>query len=280
MFERTDTEVLGIDFTSRPCRSKQLTAVHCSFTDGVLRTERIESWDSLISFEQALLRTGPWVAGIDFPFGQSRKFISNIGWPNTWAAYVSYACSLGKEGYCEALSAYKAIRPRGDKEHRRQTDRVARSISPQKLHFTPVGLMFFEGAPRLLKAGVMIPHIQAGDPNRVCVEAYPALLARRFLGRRPYKTDNKKAQTRDHHVARLEIMERINRGDAYPDFGFRVENTLELNDDPTGDQLDALLCAIQAAWAWTNRHDGYGAPGTVDPLEGWIADPLCRAAGF
>jgi hypothetical protein len=75
-------------------------------------------------------------------------------------------------------------------------------------------------------------------------------------------------------------MEGINRGDVYPDFGFRVENGLNMTDDPTGDQLDALLCAIQATWAWTNRHDGYGAPDAVDPLEGWIADPLCRETGF
>jgi len=33
------------------------------------------------------------------------------------------------------------------------------------------------------------------------------------------------------------------------------------------------LCAIQAAWAWTKREDGYGEPNPVDPLEGWIADP-------
>lgn len=43
-------------------------------------------------------------------------------------------------------------------------------------------------------------------------------------------------------------------------------------------QLDALLCAIQAAWAWTQRDQGFGLPKHVDPLEGWIADPHVRAA--
>ena len=271
----TEMEIIGIDFTSSPCPNKRFTALYCSFTDGVLRPEKIELWDSFISLEQALLRPGPWIAGIDFPFGQSRTLISNVGWPNSWAGYVTYANSLGKEGYRAALNAYKANRPEGDKEHRRQTDKVARSISPQKLHYTPVGLMFFEGAFRLLKAGVTIPHVQTGDPDRVCVEAYPALLARRFLGQRQYKHDSKKAQSEDHHAARLEIMERIDRGDLYLEFGFRVENSFRLTDDPTGDQLDALLCAIQAAWAWTCRHNGYGAPPDVDPLEGWIADPVC-----
>jgi hypothetical protein len=43
-------------------------------------------------------------------------------------------------------------------------------------------------------------------------------------------------------------------------------------------QLDALVCAIQAAWAWTRRDHGFGLPEHVDPLEGWIADPHVRAA--
>jgi hypothetical protein len=48
---------------------------------------------------------------------------------------------------------------------------LAGSISPQKLYGTPVALMFFEGAPRLLRSGVSIPHMHAGDPERMVVEA-------------------------------------------------------------------------------------------------------------
>ncbi len=48
---------------------------------------------------------------------------------------------------------------------------------------------------------------------------------------------------------------------------------MSLVDDPTGDQLDALLCSIQAAWAWTQRSANYGAPTDFDAIEGWIADP-------
>ena len=48
----------------------------------------------------------------------------------------------------------------------------------------------------------------------------------------------------------------------------------ELVDDPTGDSLDALLCAVQAAWAWRNRGQLFGGPPPgIDPREGWIADP-------
>ena len=58
------------------------------------------------------------------------------------------------------------------------------------------------------------------------------------------------------------------------DYGFSVDVPMCLADDPTGDHLDALLCCIQAAWAWTQRDRDYGAPTETDPLEGWIADPL------
>lgn len=65
-----------------------------------------------------------------------------------------------------------------DSEHRRQIDKQARSISPQKLYGVPVGKMFFEGAPRLVDAGVSVPGLLRGDPGRVVVEAYTGVLAR------------------------------------------------------------------------------------------------------
>ena len=43
--------------------------------------------------------------------------------------------------------------------------------------------------------------------------------------------------------------------------------------DPTGDQLDAVLCAIQAAWAYSQAAQNYGIPPDCDPVEGWIVDP-------
>jgi hypothetical protein len=48
---------------------------------------------------------------------------------------------------------------------------------------------------------------------------------------------------------------------------------LSLADDPGADDLDALICAVQAAWGWINRDKNYGAPENFDKLEGWIADP-------
>jgi predicted RNase H-like nuclease len=43
--------------------------------------------------------------------------------------------------------------------------------------------------------------------------------------------------------------------------------------EPAADTLDSLLCAVQAAWAYTRRETDYGIPDECDPLEGWILDP-------
>jgi hypothetical protein len=180
---------------------------------------------------------------------------------------------LGRQGFCDALNAYRARRAYGDKEHKRKTDQAAGSISPQKLYGVPVALMFFEGAGRLRAAGVTIPYLQVGDPNRIVVEAYPGVLARQLIGRRAYKSDTKKKQSDSQRESRRALLAKITGGAVEDVLGFAVEAPTELDDDPSGDQLDALLCAIQAAWAWNQRTQRYGAPDTVDPLEGWIANP-------
>ena len=51
-----------------------------------------------------------------------------------------------------------------------------------------------------------------------------------------------------------------------------VDALISLTDDPGGDNLDPLLCSILAAWAWTQRDNGFGALSPMDSLEGWIAD--------
>lgn len=265
-------QILGIDFTSSPSRRKPITALHCTFENGTMVAGNLENWCDFPTFEKALECPGPWIAGVDFPIGQSRRFIETIGWPTTWPDYVRHAERLGQAGFCEELNAYRSNRPAGDKEHRREADKAAGSISPQKLFGVPVGLMFFEGAPRLLRAGVTIPKLNPGDPNRIVVETYPGVTARKFVGRRSYKNDSKKKQTNDQYEARLAIFRAlISESQDY--FGFQIRASDSLCDDPSGDQLDALICAAQAAWAWQLRHKGFGAPAATDPLEGWIADP-------
>lgn len=265
-------KILGIDFTSRPTRRKPITCIHCTLQDEVLCMQSLEEWICFESFEAALAKPGPWIAGIDFPFGQARRFVENIGWPLSWAAYVDHAGRLGRTGFRDALTGYRKNRIAGDKEHRRATDVAAGSISPQKLFGVPIGLMFFEGAPRLLAAGVTIPNLHDGDPQRTVVEAYPGVLARKFIGRRSYKNDTRKKQTADQQEARRDLLQAL-RKEATGRYGFVVDAPDELCDDPGADHLDALLCAVQAAWAWRQRDNRFGAPERVDRLEGWIADP-------
>ncbi|MFP4536697.1 MAG: DUF429 domain-containing protein [Dichotomicrobium sp.] len=267
-------DVYGADFTSRPTRGKPITCLHCRLEGGVLRAQTLETFPDFDAFEAMLQRPGPWIAGLDFPFGQARKFIETIGWPARWAEYVRHAKGLGRQRFRDALEAYRRDRADGDKEHRRATDIAAGSTSPQKLYGTPVALMFFEGAPRLIRAGVTIPHMLAGASDRIVVETYPGVLARQIVGRRAYKNDASVRQTPALLEARRDILEGLCAGARREQIGFEVAAERHLCDDAGGDQLDALLCAVQAAWAWRNRANRYGAPDPVDPREGWIADPV------
>lgn len=267
-------KIYGIDFTSSPSPKKPLTCLECELKGTHLTAGRLAEWTGFNDFERALERPGPWIAGIDFPFGQARRFIETIGWPQSWQGYVMHAANLGKAGYEAALEDYAANRPAGDKHHFRRDDRLANSQSPQKLHFVPVGKMFFQGAPRLVQAGVTIPGLQPGDPKRLVVEAYPGVLARYLIGNRPYKAESRKSQTKARYAARRDILNAIENGKLETHYGLSVTAPTALVDDPTGDHLDALLCSIQAAWAWSKRDQQYGMPEGTDPLEGWISDPM------
>jgi hypothetical protein len=267
-------KIYGIDFTSRPQRSKAITCMGCELEGTHLHAQKLEEWTSFKEFEDGLNRPGPWIAGIDFPFGQSRTFIENIGWPKTWSGYVSHVASLTRETFRNELTDYKALRSVGDKEHRRATDIKAGSISRQKLYGVPVALMFYEGAPRIQKSGASIPGLQLGDPQRIIVESYPGILARTLIGRRGYKQDTKRKQTEDQLEARAEMLRKITSGALTKSHGLTVTAPMNLADDPGADHLDALLSAIQAAWAYTQKDSNFGAPKALDALEGWIADPM------
>lgn len=267
-------KVLGIDFTSRPTRRKPITCCVCRLSGTRLHADSLVEWDDFSGFEQTLSSPGPWIAGADFPFGFARRFIETIGWPADWHAYVRKVGGMSRAQFRQALDRYRDGRAAGDKEHRRATDVLAGAISPQKLYGTPVGLMLFEGAPRLLDAGVSIPGLHRGDPDRVVVEAYPGLLARRLIGRRSYKSDGAGRQDETRGLAREDLLTALLGGNL-PGCS-RISPVIaddlagKLADDAGGDRIDALLCAVQAAWSWTRRADNFGLPASIDPLEGWI----------
>ncbi len=274
----TPTTVYGIDFTSAPSARKPITCVRARLSEEVLTFEGLLHLQDFGSFEALLTTPGPWVVGMDFPFGQSRKLVENIGWPRSWAGYVGEVAGLGRSGFRQTLEDYKRDRPAGDKHHKRACDVLTRSQSPQTLYGTPVGLMFFEGAPRLLQSGVHLPYNHDGDASRVVLEAYPGVAARRLIGETSYKSDTRAKQTAEQHRARRQLLSALTGATGQGVYGLTVNAPGRLVDDPGADSLDALVCAVQAAWGCLRSGAQYGAPETVDRLEGWIADPSLHVA--
>ena len=270
-------KVIGIDFTSSPGRQKPITCAFCKYKKDRLRILDYKDLHSFTEFEELLNQDGKWIAGMDFPFGQSRKLVNNLGWPVTWEGYVSRVGSMTKLQFIEILETYKARREKRDKEHKRYTDKISRSISPQKLYGVPVGKMFFEGAPRLLQSPANIIPVRFCDDKRFIVEAYPALVARRWNHGQGYKSDTKGMQSEAQRRSREAIVSGLVSPGFNNIYGFQVEFTDQDKqryiDDPKGDQLDALLCAVQAAWSWSKRKENYGVRKDADLLEGWIVDP-------
>ena len=268
-------KAIGIDFTSAPTARKPITAAAGTVTDGRLHVESVRRLVSFKEFEEEIAAPGPWVAGIDFPFGQPSRLVRELGWPQSWSAYVIHVENIGKSSFERAVKRYTDGQPYGDKQHRRITDVRARSTSPMKLNFQPVGKMFFQGAPRILRSGASIVPCALNDGGRVIVEAYPALAAEALAERTSYKSDDKSKQTREQEDARCRIVGALTGERCRDKYGLVVhlDSTARRNlvDDPGGDLLDAVLCALQAAWS--SMQPNYGVPETCNLLEGWIVDP-------
>ncbi len=268
--------VYGLDFTSAPGRRKPLIALRCTLSDGVLRVDGAERMTDFAGFEAFLKRPGPWVCGMDFPFGQPRDLVAALGWPRGWEGYVGEVARLSKGEFEDLIRADMAQRPPGSKWRYRLADRRSGSSSAMMLFRVPVGKMFYRGAPRLLASGVSVePCRRNGDP-RVAVEAYPAVVARRFLGRAAYKRDGV-PDTPEREAARERLLSGLASEDLREVYGFAVEMDgpwrEEFVRDPSADALDSLLCAVQAAWSYVRKDDGWGIPPECDADEGWILDP-------
>jgi Protein of unknown function (DUF429) len=278
--------VLGIDFTSSPRRAKPITVARGRVSEQAFQLEAIDSLPDWAAFEALLAAPGPWIGGFDFPFGLPREAVGDLRWPMQWPALVRHCAALGRERFRAALDRYRESRPIGARYAHRATDLPARSHSPLKFVNPPVALMFLEGAPRLLAADVSAPGLHAGDPLRIALEAYPGLAAR-AMTRDSYKSDDRAKQTSARHATRKLIIERLVRdggpfgADALPASSSRISTSCftlkadcgmleSLEADASGDRLDAVLAAMQAAWASRRSDARYGLPHNIDPLEGWI----------
>jgi len=262
--------ILGVDFTCAPRRAKPITVAFAHRDGEALVIDECALLPDWPAFEALLAQPGPWIGGFDFPFGMPAKLVRDLGWPGEWRALVARCAGMSRSELRAALDAYRASRPAGRKYAHRATDLPAGSSSPMKLVNPPVALMFHEGARRLAAAGVHVPGLANGDRTRIALEAYPGLLARSIV-RGSYKSDTRSKHTAGRLAARRAIVTVLESGRHR--LGLRVRFATaklrrEVLADGTGDQLDAVLCAVQAAWA--SRRQNFGLPRNVARCEGWI----------
>lgn len=265
------TQLLGVDFTCAPTKKKPITVARGRLAGAVLKLEALETLGSLADFEALLAAPGPWCAGFDFPFGLPRAFVDDLGLGRSAADVVAEAHRRAptRMAWRALIDGWGNGRPAGQRLLHRRCDTAmpgVTSSSPLQTRYVPVGFMWYEGFARLVRAGVQVPRLVAGDPQRLALEAYPGLLAFELIGRRSYKN----SPEADRLIARKDIVDALEQGRTR--LGLRLKLTHAqyeaLVADPSGDLLDAALCLVQAGWA-APRPDG-GVPVDVDPVEGWI----------
>lgn len=265
----TSPPLHGVDFTSAPRRSKGITIASGQLVQQRFTLHALTTLNDFESFSAWLRQPGPWVAGFDFPFSFPRALIMQLGWPTAWPALIRHIAALSRD---ELRTTFKTVcdaRPVGQKFIHRGTDLKSGSSSSMKWVNPPVAFMLHAGAPLLLEAGVSIPHMHTGDPHRIALEAYPGMVAR-AITRASYKNDARVLQTPARRSARLTITRALESAD-YPQ-GIHLDAgkyRRALLDDGSGDLLDAVICALLAAWGWQRREERYGLP-PHDELEGWI----------
>jgi hypothetical protein len=266
--------LIGVDFSSAPSRRKPVTVARGRLAGAVLRLDRLDELPALSGFEALLAEPGPWFGGFDFPFGLPRGFVEPLGLglhAREVVAELQRRCATRMD-FRAVVDAWGNSQPAGRRLLHRATDGAlpgVTSSSPLQTRYVPVGFMWFEGFSRLVRAGVHLPGLDAGDPPpdaRQAVEAYPGLLAHELIGRRSYKNSAEP----DRLIARKDLVDALEQGRTR--LGLRLKLTHAqreaLVDDASGDRLDAALCLVQAAWGATRPRGGL--PAGVDPVEGWI----------
>ncbi len=272
--------LIGCDFSSRPTRRKPIVLALGRWQDGRVRLQGLQRLESLEAYTEWAAQPGEWIGGFDFPFGLPRELVATLGWPTEWAACIAHYASLDRARIRADFKAFCAARPVGGKFAHRATDGPAGSSPSMKWVNPPVAYMLHAGLPPLLRGGVHLPGLMpepaathpAGGGQRVALEAYPGLLARSVIGRASYKSDDRVRQTPERLEQRQRLVAALESARTPWQVGLALTDThrQQLVTDASGDHLDAVLCLLQAAWAWRQGAPRYGLPATMDPLEGWI----------
>ena len=110
--------------------------------------------------------------------------------------------------------------------------------------------------------------------SRIVVEGYPAVIARRLIGKQSYKSDQREKQTSIREMARRDIVNGLHSSEIEKWYGLRVQLSDEISkrlvEEPKGDALDAVLCSVQGGWACLQRVDNWQVPEAYKKIEGWI----------
>ncbi len=162
-----DFTLLGCDFTSAPTRRKPIVLAVGRAERGRVVLGGIERFESLDAWAERLRAPGPWVGGFDLPFGLPRELVQALGWPLDWRGCMSHYAALPRAAIREAFAAFCQARPAGGKFAHRATDGPAGSSPSMKWVNPPVAFMMHAGVPRLIAAGVHLPGLLDGDPQRV-----------------------------------------------------------------------------------------------------------------
>jgi hypothetical protein len=238
------------------------------------RLDEVRALETLDAFERFLRESGPWLGGFDLPFGQPRPLIEHVGWPTDWCDFVSFYCSQPRERLRTAFKRWCDSRPAGEKFAWRRSDKPAGSSPAMRWANPPVAWMMHAGIGRMLEAGLEFPaHRHRGGrtrPPRIALESYPGFTARQVC-RSSYKSDSPANQTPARTTNRRLILESLTAGTAGLGVALAAGPAWKrrMIDDGSGDLLDAVICALQAAHAAALPR--YGLPAGLDPLEGWIA---------
>ncbi len=84
----------------------------------------MESFDE---FEAFLKHKGPWLAGMDFPFGQPRQFLDKMKLPEQWNKYIQAIHKWKRERFEKKVRHFKNHNNKGNKEPLRITDAFSRA---------------------------------------------------------------------------------------------------------------------------------------------------------
>jgi Protein of unknown function (DUF429) len=267
--------LLGVDFSCAPSRKKPITVARGHRVGTVLKLDAVDEVQTLPGFEQLLAAPGPWLGAFDFPFGLPREFVDahQLGDSTDAVIHALHQRCATRMDFRALVDAWGNGRPAGQRLIHRRADGAMPGISstsPLQTRYVPVGLMYYEGLSRLMKANVHIPRQREGDLDRTALEGYPGLLAFELIGRRSYKNSTEP----DRLIARKDMLEALEQGRTRLGLRLKLSHAMRegLADDASGDRLDAVLCLLQAAWA--SAQPAYGLPPEFDAVEGWICSAI------